>query len=505
MAGDDLLLPVRSTTAKRGPTVAIDLTSGGDESDSGASRIDRRRGRAVSSKPAKDGPPGELPREDPNSDGWETDSSLYEDAIEDTYSSRGFYLGPEVCTPAEARAYLELLHNVGADKFIYQTLSLGRVSAKKLCTAFGFPPPAWLNGQPDEAYYRLIGHAIARELSGRKRLPQFKTIDDAATLLQQSNSIMVITGAGISTSLGIPDFRSKHTGFYSKLQDMGFEDPQDVFDIHHFDEDPTTFYSLAGDILPDLRRWSPTHEFINVIQQKGKLLTNYTQNIDNLESRAGILPEKLIQCHGSFATATCRKCRYQVPGETIFDDIRAQRVSRCARCTESLQAPRPRRLKRKRSSNGSGKGKRSRYNSGDDADDDDYNIPEAGVMKPDITFFGEGLPETFFNRITTYDKDKVDLVIVIGTSMKVAPVSEIPHYLPNGVPQIYISRDPIKHIKFDINLLGDCDTIVTEICRRAGWNLDHEMVPREDNTEVVVSPCQGEDCIFTIRRQVKGG
>jgi NAD-dependent histone deacetylase SIR2 len=63
------------------------------------------------------------------------------------------------------------------------------------------------------------------------------------------------------------------------------------------------------------------------------------------------------------------------------------------------------------------------------------------VYQPDITFFGEGLPQEFFDRLRTQDRDKADLVIVIGTSMKVAPVSEIPQIIPPDVPQIYISRD----------------------------------------------------------------
>jgi len=62
-------------------------------------------------------------------------------------------------------------------------------------------------------------------------------------------------------------------------------------------------------------------------------------------------------------------------------------------------------------------------------------------FQPDITFFGEGLPQEFFDRLRAHDRDKVDLVIVIGTSMKVAPVSEVPQIIPPEVPQIYISRD----------------------------------------------------------------
>lgn len=61
--------------------------------------------------------------------------------------------------------------------------------------------------------------------------------------------------------------------------------------------------------------------------------------------------------------------------------------------------------------------------------------------QPDITFFGEKLPDLFFDTLQHHDRENVDLVIVMGTSMKVAPVSEVPNYLPATVPQIYVSRD----------------------------------------------------------------
>lgn len=202
------------------------------------------------------------------------------------------------------------------------------------------------------------------------------------------------------------------------------------------------FYSLAGDILPDLYNWTPTHQFIRLLQDKNKLLTNYTQNIDNLESHAGIDPEKLVQCHGSWATATCRKCFYKIPGEQIFDKIKQQQVAECPECVRLLAAAKPG-MKRKRSSNESAgaKGKKRRQSDSDDDDDGQYDIPQPGIMKPDITFFGEGLPRRFFDRLKEHDKDVTDLLIVIGTSMKVAPVSEIPQFVSPKVPQIYISRD----------------------------------------------------------------
>lgn len=344
-----------------------------------------------------------------------------------------------LCTPDEARAFKKRLHEIGIEKFVLETITNNTVPARKLCHAFGFRTPVFMEDSPDEAFYKPLGMVITREWNKRPRLEQYKTIDDAAALLNKSRNIMVITGAGISTSLGIPDFRSKNTGFYSKLLAMGYHEPEQVFDIHHFDEDPTVFYTLAGEILPDLRKWTPTHEFIRLLQEKDKLLTNYTQNIDNVEAHAGIRKEKLIQCHGSWATATCRKCRFQIPGEEIFDAIREHIPMECPACLKEL-AEGSVLKKRKRVSNGASKKRRG---PGDDDSDGDgaYDIPQPGIMKPDITFFGEALPSGFFDRLQREDREKVDLIIVMGTSMKVAPVSEIPNYVPRDVPQIYISRD----------------------------------------------------------------
>ena len=319
-----------------------------------------------------------------SSEGWETES-LYEDLLNDE-NSYVYEPGPEICTPEESQYYQRLLKELGIEDFVAQTLSARKISARKLCTAFGVNPPAALfEGQPDSAYYTLLGLAIAREHARRVRLAQYNTIDDAAKLLKEAQNIIVITGAGISTSLGIPDFRSQNTGFYSRLVEMGFSDPEEVFNIHEFDMNPQVFYELAGQILPELSKWSPTHQFIRLLQDKGKLLRNYTQNIDNIEANAGILKEKLVQCHGSWATATCRKCQYKVPGTDIFEDVKAKRVSYCKRCEQLLKMPRPG-VKRKRSggSRGSSKARRHDWEDDDDESDGAYDIPEPGVMKVSV-------------------------------------------------------------------------------------------------------------------------
>ncbi|KAJ5168272.1 NAD-dependent protein deacetylase h.t1.c1 [Penicillium canariense] len=393
-------------------------------------------------------------------------------------------LVPGACTLEEAVAYRQRLHDIGKAAFVDETIVRETVTAKKLCTAFGIMPPAFLEGAPDKAFHPLLAVALSREFSRRPKLPQYNSIDDAVKLLRESKNIIVLTGAGISTSLGIPDFRSKDTGLYSKLEHLGLSDPQEVFDIHVFREDPSIFFSIAKDILPTEKKFSPTHGFIKLLQDKGKLLTNYTQNIDNIEANAGVLPENIVQCHGSFATATCVKCNIKVPGDAIFSDIKEGNIPECTACHEAIaqEALRPQGLKRKRSSNGQQKD-RKEYE--DSSDEDDYEIPTPGVMKPDITFFGEDLPDEFGQRLIHHDRELADLVIVIGTSLKVAPVAEVPGILPRHVPQIYISRTPVSHTGFDIDLLGDCDVVVSELCRRVGWNLQHHMIPADEKVEII--------------------
>jgi NAD-dependent histone deacetylase SIR2 len=122
-------------------------------------------------------------------------------------------------------------------------------------------------------------------------------------------------------------------------------------------------------------------------------------------------------------------------------------------------------------------------------------------MKPDITFFGEPLPDQFEDRLTKYDRDKVDLLLVIGTSLKVAPVSEVASFLPPDVPAIYVSRQPVNHINFDIDLLGDCDVVVAELCRRAGWTLDHEMIPKSQKIKTELVEGTRSQHIFTLETQ----
>lgn len=345
-------------------------------------------------------------------------------------------------------------------------------SGAELLAALGIRLPLDVVEQyADEQLRLFLQVAIKFALSKRQRLEYPRTVEEVCDVLDKAQNVIVLTGAGISTSLGIPDFRSDN-GLYARLAHLGLNDPQEVFDIQLFREDPSVFYSIAKDVLPATTKFSPTHAFIKLLQDKGKLLRNYTQNIDNLEACAGVDPEKLVQCHGSFATATCLTCRRRVPGEEIHDDIRAGRIPKCPDCSQRKPA-----AKTANKSAGS-----------DDDDDEPDEDPAYGVMKPDITFFGEPLPSRFEELLLGGDARKCDLLICLGTSLKVAPVSEIVRVLPPSVPQIYVSKTPVNHNEFDVTFLGNCDDAVELITEKMGWPLEHEMAIRPKTPTPAATP-----------------
>lgn len=109
-------------------------------------------------------------------------------------------------------------------------------------------------------------------------------------------------------------------------------DPQAMFDIHYFKQDPRPFFKFAKDIYPGQFQPSPCHRFIKLLERHSKLLRNYTQNIDTLENVAGI--QKVIECHGSFATATCTRCSYKCDSDSIKESVLEQRIPLCPKCLE---------------------------------------------------------------------------------------------------------------------------------------------------------------------------
>ncbi|KAJ6216180.1 hypothetical protein RDWZM_007337 [Blomia tropicalis] len=315
---------------------------------------------------------------------------------------------------------------------------------------------------PKEIFRQLTGESIPNDLDDiialrfilrllnesttRPKLNHINTIDDVISLIEKSSKIIVLTGAGVSVSCGIPDFRSRN-GIYARLSKdfPDLPDPQSMFDIHYFKRNPYPFFKFAKEIYPGQFSPSPSHKFIKYFERKGRLLRNYSQNIDTLEKAAGI--ERVITCHGSFATATCTNCGYKVDSNAIKSDIFAQHIPLCPKCNN----------------------------------DNTVDSSIMSVMKPDIVFFGEGLSAEFHDSMTI-DKDECDLLIVIGSSLKVRPVALIPNSIPENIPQILINREPLNHLNFDVELLGDCDIIIKYLCKRLGsdWK-DYCFGPSNNN------------------------
>ena len=145
-----------------------------------------------------------------------------------------------------------------------------------------------------------------------------------------------------------------------------------MFDIEVFRNDPRIFYSFARQILPSTTVFSPTHAFLRLLQDKNKLLRVYTQNIDNLEQLAGVRQDKLVQCHGSFATASCMRCKLLVSGDEIRDDVLKGVVPKCSACE----------VEREQQSRQKKNGKKRKRNADwDDDDDDEEDDIIEGIMK----------------------------------------------------------------------------------------------------------------------------
>ena len=156
-----------------------------------------------------------------------------------------------------------------------------------------------------------------------------KADDEAvAGLIRQAGRIAVLTGAGISTTAGIPDFRGPR-GLYVTRQ----YDPEKTFDITYFDRDPSYFFAFARDFVQLVERVQPTftHRFLAAMEEGGKLDAVITQNIDGLHQKAG--SKRVIEVHGSVRHGHCRKCGRAYAYEELKAKVlrRRDRPLRCLR------------------------------------------------------------------------------------------------------------------------------------------------------------------------------
>lgn len=253
--------------------------------------------------------------------------------------------------------------------------------------------------------------------------------------------VLVLSGAGTSVAAGIPDFRTPGTGLYDNLAKYNLPYPQAVFDIHFYRKNQAPFCQLASELWPGLRH-SPTltHAFVALLDRKGLLLRNYTQNIDGLEVLAGVSESKIVEAHGHFRTASCANCYNPYDGDACRKEIVTKmRAPKCRRCM--------------------------------------------GPIKPDIVFFGEGLPDRF-HRLLRKDLEDADLLITMGTSLEVAPVSLIPEMVNDSCRRVLMNRELVGDFDpgaswRDVFAEGDCDDSVHALCEMLGWEQELHVLKKE--------------------------
>jgi NAD-dependent deacetylase len=200
------------------------------------------------------------------------------------------------------------------------------------------------------------------------------SVERLAGLIRTRRPCLVLTGAGISTESGIPDFRSP-TGIWARY------DPMEYASIDAFRRDPVKvweFYALRFEVLTRAEP-NPGHLALAELERSGYLQAVVTQNIDGLHGRAG--SRDVIEVHGSIRTASCLECGERVSLEEVVAALRDVPAPLCPRC--------------------------------------------GSVLKPDVVMFGELLPAAAMERAGDLARE-AGLLLVVGSTLEVYPVAGLP-------------------------------------------------------------------------------
>jgi NAD-dependent deacetylase len=200
-------------------------------------------------------------------------------------------------------------------------------------------------------------------------------VERLAELMRRRGPATVLTGAGISTESGIPDFRSP-AGVWAQY------DPAEYATIDAFRADPRkvwSFYSLRLRVLVDAEP-NAGHLALAELERAGHVIAVVTQNIDGLHQRAG--SRDVVEVHGSIRSSTCPGCGAAYGLDQLLALVEDAEAPACPRCGE--------------------------------------------IVKPDVVMFGELLPEAAIDR--AYELARATrLLLVVGSTLEVWPVSMLPH------------------------------------------------------------------------------
>jgi NAD-dependent deacetylase len=196
-----------------------------------------------------------------------------------------------------------------------------------------------------------------------------------AEALSKSRKVVLLSGAGMSTNAGIPDFRGPNGVYKRKMK----TDPELIFDIDYFRQNPKFFYEFHREFLHTINTIRPTfsHHFFAELEKKGVLKGIITQNIDALHQKAG--SKKVFEIHGSTWESFCTHCGQRYDYDLSYEKTFKEEVPHCDKC--------------------------------------------GGIIKPDIVFFGENVKYLYECQALVED---ADLLFVVGSSLTVTPAAFLP-------------------------------------------------------------------------------
>jgi NAD-dependent deacetylase len=238
-------------------------------------------------------------------------------------------------------------------------------------------------------------------------------VEALATLIRERQPCVALTGAGISTESGIPDFRSS-SGLWSRV------DPTEVATIEAFQRDPERVWQWYGPRIRGLLAAEPNagHRALAALERAGLLSAVVTQNIDLLHSRAG--SDEVVEVHGSIRRAVCLRCGAQEPLDGLLEQLDERATPVCRAC--------------------------------------------GAVPKPDVVLFGELLPASAMARAERLAAEAA-LLLVVGTTLEVWPVGALPERTKDaGGSVAIVNRGPTAFDRrADVRLDGGAGEILTAV------------------------------------------
>eukprot|EP00804_Cyclotella_cryptica_P014801 CCRYP_015025-RB/>CCRYP_015025-RB protein AED:0.06 eAED:0.06 QI:144/1/1/1/0.2/0.18/16/4635/321 len=298
-----------------------------------------------------------------------------------------------------------------------------------------------------------------------------KSVTDLATLARfilssDCQSIVILTGAGVSVASGIPDFRSP-AGMFDTLRPelitaterqrkLMALDPTYVVERGMFLENSFPYLEVRRPFILGVRdkKWKPTiaHHFASLLHKKTNKLTRvFTQNIDGLTYAVNLPEDKIVSVHGTIGKAGCETCGQDMDFKNFCAEVETK--------IKDIYSP-------------------------------DLGPKESNhilcqccgnaTVKPKTVLFGSSLPTEFFDK-AAQDLPTTDLLIVAGTSLVVSPANSLVNNIPSDTLRVVINNEPVgqelgieygTNTKRDFFARGDCDKVFMDLIDELGWLTD---------------------------------